>query len=141
MSDKEKKFRSLVVSMLKPVGAFPVENLVGEPGCPDVCTTLGWLELKIASRPARATTRVSVDLRPAQALWLRRWRRLGGRAWTLTLLGESLWLLHDGAWSADHLGSEPELRLISEAIMVRENAPTSEELILHLMSPMHRKGN
>lgn len=137
----EKKFRSLIVSMLKPIGAFPVENVAGEPGCPDVCTTLGWLELKVTWRPTRATTNVAIDLRPAQALWLRRWRRLGGRAWTLTLLDARLWLLHDGAWSADHLGCEPELRLISEAIMARETAPTSEELIQHLMSPMHRKGN
>lgn len=137
----EKRFRSLVVGLLRPVGAFPVENSSGEPGCPDVCTMLGWLELKVADRPARPTSYVKVGLRPAQALWLRRWRRLGGRVWTLTLLGDDLWLLHDGAWAADHLDCEPELTMISEAIMAREGAPSSEELIQHLMAPMHRKGN
>jgi hypothetical protein len=137
----EKKFRHCVIEMLKPVGAFSVENMIGV-GCPDVCTTLGWIELKVARRPVRPTSAVSVDLRPAQMLWLRKWRKLGGRAFTLTLLmpregeeGVTLWLLHDGAWAAEHLGSTAEGPLVLNSAMT-EPFPTTEQLITALSQPM-----
>ena len=101
----EQHMRKLIVNALKPLGAFAVEN-PANPGTPDVCTVLGWLELKVVRKlPARARTRVSIDLRKGQRIWLRRWCRSGGKAWTITfIVGHNEWLMHDGRWAALHLG-------------------------------------
>lgn len=119
--------RRMVVDLLRPIGAFAVENPACD-GTPDVCTVAGWLELKIASWPARGESRVAVDLRTAQAIWLRRWARHGGRAWTLLKI-ENEWFLHDAKWSCDFLGQVPELELRAHARIAWNRKPTSGELI------------
>lgn len=137
MSDAEKKLRKKVVQLLKPICGAPIENIVGEGGDPDVYCVAGWLELKVAERPVRRETRVTVDVRPAQRLWLKRWRMSGGRAWTLTLLEET-WLLHEGHWAAECLGNVTEAELRKNAVAVWESAPDSNDLIRALTQPLPR---
>lgn len=103
-----------------------MENLA-HPGTPDVVCVAGWLELKVAERPSSAETRVDVDVLPSQRAWLKKWRQHGGRAWTLTLLGET-WILHDALWASEHLGLVPELELIQKAEAVWTKAPSFEQL-------------
>lgn len=135
MSDAEKKFRSKVVKLLSPICGSPLENIVGDGGDPDVYCVAGFLELKVGERQKRESSRVVVDVRASQRLWLKRWRMSGGRAWTLTLLGET-WLLHDGFWAAQHLGEVSEAELRSNAIAVWEGAPDSSTLINALTQPL-----
>lgn len=135
--DAEKKFRSKVVKLLEPICGTPLENIVGDPGDPDVYCVAGFLELKVAERPRMEETRVTVDVRPAQRLWLKRWRMSGGRAWTLTLLGDT-WLLHEGHWAAECLGEVNERSLRVNAVAVWEGAPTSSDLIKALTMPLPR---
>ncbi len=121
--------RSRVIQLLKPLFAFPVENSL-RSGSPDVCCVAGWLELKVAYRQNGI---IPVDLRTTQRLWLRQWRRHGGRAWTLTMLGQS-WHLHDGLWSVENLGSTTEFEMENAAIAVWKSEPTSEALCKSLLS-------
>lgn len=106
---EESKIRSDVVAALKSVQAFPVEN-TAHVGCPDVCCLLGWIEIKLVTRPARDETRVSVVVRPAQRLWMRNWWNQRGNCWWLTRLRgdgmRDMWMLHEGAAGADHLGRD-----------------------------------
>lgn len=131
---REKDFRQRVVTLLRPVMGFSVENAVGV-GMPDVCCTLGWLELKVAETPARIeSSRVCIDLRNEQRIWLRRWRMHGGRAWTLVMMKDTdIVLLHDGHWSADNLGHATMMSMTQCAIGVWDGIPTSGELIERLI--------
>lgn len=128
--------RGMVVEMLQPIGAFAVENLACD-GTPDVCTVAGWLELKVGMWPMRAGSRVCVDVRIAQGLWMRRWIRHGGRVWTLTLIDQShishprndtAWLLHSAEWAHEHLGNVDEETLKGNAIAWWKK-PDGEQLI------------
>ena len=137
MSDAEKKFRAKVVKLLAPICGSPLENIVGDGGDPDVYCVAGWLELKVAERPKRMSTRVAVDVRPAQRLWLKKWRLSGGRAWTLTLLADT-WLLHEGHWASECLGNVTEDELRKNAVAIWERAPDSNDLIRALTQPLPR---
>jgi hypothetical protein len=136
-SDAEKKFRSKVVKILSPICASPIENIVGDGGDPDVYCVAGWLELKVATRPVKMNSRVAVDVRPAQRLWLKKWRLSGGRAWTLTLLGDT-WMLHEGHWASECLGLVTETVLRTNAVGVWEGPPSSNDLIRALSLPLPR---
>ncbi len=136
----EKRLRRQVVDLLKPICAFAVENMVLD-GTPDVVCTAGWLELKIATLPKRVdTSRVVVDLRPAQRIWLRRWRQHGGKCWTFTRIDmdedPDLYLLHDGAWSAECLGESTLAEMMKNAIASYETFPTATQLIGALIQKM-----
>lgn len=133
----EKYLRKRVVQLLKPLRAFAVENAVGVDGVPDVCCLTGWIELKLANLPTRASTRVSVDLRPAQRVWLRNWREGGGRAFTLTVIDQT-WYLHDGAWSAKYLGEVPIADLIAYAIAIWPHGPSQEDFVSTLVNWKYR---
>lgn len=120
MAVTEKQMRRLVVDMLHPLAAFPLENMIGA-GMADVACTLGWIELKVGNRPAKLDTNVTFTMRPAQRVWHREWRRKGGKSWTLSYLHErgdrhNLWMLHDGAWSADCMDMVDEVTLVGRAI-------------------------
>ena len=139
----EAEFRKQVLKLLKPIGAFPIENADtrGE-GTPDVCTVAGWIELKVADRPAKANTIVSIDLRNSQRLWLRRWGKHGGRAWTFTLLlrhpsiekQADVWILHDGPWASEHLGKSTLTGLMESSIAWWTDEPDSTTLINALIN-------
>jgi hypothetical protein len=131
----EKKFRSVVVELLKDDGAFPVEDAV-HVGVPDICCVHGWLELKIARRPKRANTCVRVDLRPAQRIWLRRWSYARGKAWTLTAVDDD-WFLHDGLWASEFLGNTTEEEMRQHASAVWSITPKRLDLLyaMHGVTP------
>lgn len=68
-----------------------IENSVMS-GMPDVeghykNTGQFWLELKMAKRPARATTKVRPKVREGQVEWLTKRWHLGGNAWILLQVG------------------------------------------------------
>jgi hypothetical protein len=116
----EKEMRKSVVGVLTNLMAFSVENSVGA-GMGDIACTLGWIELKVGDRPKREDTRVVFSMRPSQRTWHRQWRERGGRSWTLSYLHAGrdmlgVWLLHDGAWSADHMDLVDEQVLVSKSI-------------------------
>lgn len=136
---KEKDFRKQIVQMLKPLRAFPVENEVYD-GVPDVCCVAGWIELKVASTPMRPDTPVKIGLRPAQGVWLKGWRRHGGRAWGLLLLDDEYILLHDGHWVANHYDTATFDQLWEGALMVCGWASPIVPLALqeHLLKPMQK---
>jgi hypothetical protein len=113
---RESHVRRVVIEILRPLAAFAVESSTSV-GQPDVCCAAGWIELKVASRPERHATAVVFGLRSTQRVWLRRWTRSGGRAWTLCVL-DATWFLHDGAWAADHLDHCGEIALQHAAIKV-----------------------
>ena len=132
----EKRFRRQVIDTLRPLDAFAVENAVHD-GTPDVCCTAGWLELKVAEVPYRDETRVAIGLRPAQVVWLRRWRLHGGRAWGLIALGNGHILLHDGHWASEHYDKANYAALVSGAIARWEGGITSAmSLINVLLEPL-----
>jgi hypothetical protein len=132
----EGEFRRKVVQTLRPLRAFAIENEIGV-GTPDVCCVTGWLELKVASRPVRASSPVRVKRRPTQATWHRMWRMHGGRSWTLTLLDVEHAILHDGYWSATNLGFVNAETLLSHALLI-STFPfvTSHGLVSKLREPM-----
>lgn len=136
----EKKFRRRIVEALRPLCAFAVENSVND-GAPDICTTAGWIELKVADRPVRAETVVRVDMRASQRVWHRRWREHGGRSWTLTELssnGPTALLLHDGLWASAFLGQVDQLALGDSALAIWGEGFRGQQLIEKLMSELRR---
>lgn len=136
---EESKVRSAVIAALQPLLAFPVENTAAV-GCPDVCCLVGWIELKIATRPARPGTRVAVVVRPSQRLWMRNWAAQGGSCWWLTRLRSSaavgdLWTLHSGLDGAAHLGRWTETQMTDSALWcaTRSDGVPGEELMRALL--------
>ena len=123
----ERRMRHLVLKLLEPIGAFPVENTVAS-GCPDICTALGWIELKVAKRPAKDTTPVKIDLRRQQRIWLRRWTELEQKSWVLIWIN-GLWLLYYGHIAAEKLGKISFWQLFDEAKDSWGLPPTRESLI------------
>jgi hypothetical protein len=119
-----------VVSALESVGAFSVENRAHD-GVPDICTTLGWIELKLASVSKRGSLRV--DLRPAQRIWMRRWSTFGGRAFVITVCehpdGLRSWVLSTAPWASARLGNCDFEELIFESVETWPAEPTRRELI------------
>lgn len=130
----EEKFRSKIVRRLAAIHAFPVENSA-YVGAPDVATVLGWIELKIAKKGRDVNGIVAINLRNTQRTWLRRWGRLGGRAWVMTKMSE-LVLLHSGTWAAEHLGRRNEPDLIYHAISAWCGIPDGTDLINSLLRPL-----
>jgi hypothetical protein len=130
----ETEFRTLVVRMLAPLYAFKVENIVHD-GTPDICCSVGWIETKLGRTQRREDSRVVVGVKKSQPPWHRRWRATGAMSWTLTLVDDEEWALHDGLWAADHLGHAHANRavLINAAQIYWVAKPTAEELIGELI--------
>ncbi len=125
----EARMRQRVIAMLRPLFAFPVENGVAQ-GAPDVCTVAGWVELKVAQRVAPGVV-LQIDLRNSQRVWLRKWRTHGGRAFTLVRVNAEtpVWYLHDGRWSAEHLGNVTEEVMHHCALRWWSGEPSAESLV------------
>lgn len=135
---EESKVRSDLVAALAPLLAFPVEN-TAHVGCPDVCCLLGWIEIKLADRPVRTDTRVSVVVRPAQRLWMRNWGTQRGHCWWLTRLRgrglDDLWTLHSGVDGANYLNRWNEKQMSQHALWRGHyvNRTPGDDLILALL--------
>lgn len=131
--------RSAVIRLLRPLAAFPVENGVGGPGVPDVCCVGAWIELKIGRRPSYASAPLEVTVRPSQRVWMSKWRRHGGRVWTLTKIlgwgsGAETWYLHDGAWASEHLGKAKEDEVERASAFTHQHSePTSRALVAAIL--------
>lgn len=114
-----------VIRSLDPVR---VENPI-VPGTPDVNYNHGWVELKFAERwpPRGGPLRVDHFTRQ-QRTWLTRRRRAGGRAFLLLKVGETEWLLFDGAVAAAMLGQVPRERLYEVCVARWTRLPRTEEI-------------
>lgn len=137
MTVLESSIRQRLIKEMKSFGAFAVENPVC-PGTPDICLILGWIETKVAKRPALVTTDVNVKVRNEQRIWWSRWTRAGGKCWTFTLVERShtqnVYYLHKASWAIDHLGKSTEqaMRLNAVAFWVGD-LPDAKELIPELV--------
>jgi len=134
---REKYMRKRVVEALSGLAAVAVENSV-YPGTPDVSTIAGWLELKhLDAWPVRPTTAVGVKtFTVQQRLFLKRWCRNGGRAWVLLRVGDLEWLLLDGAYAADHLGTATKSELIKNAARHWPNGMPDADLYREIADSM-----
>lgn len=126
--------RQQLVALLKPLGAFAVENGGAHPGTPDIALVPGWIECKATNQwPARADTvvRLDHDLTQQQRIWLVRWARVNGRAWVmLNIAGE--WMLFDGPTAAQHVGKVTRDELYRLSLEHWTRKPTFDELARHL---------
>jgi hypothetical protein len=100
----ESDMRRRVVKLLKPIGAFPVENPC-LPGTPDINHWYGWIELKwVRSWPKRKNTIIRLtDFTLKQKRFLRnRWQ--GNQdAYLLVQINRTEWFLFKGN-TVDPLG-------------------------------------
>lgn len=92
---KESTLRRRVVQLLHRYGAFAVENPAW-PGTPDVCTVVGWIELKVLrawpTRTRGGIVRVP-HLTAIQRIWHHHWHQAGGKSWFLLLIGRDVLLI------------------------------------------------
>lgn len=131
----ERDMRQKLVKLLRPLGAFAVENGGCHPGTPDIAFNTGWIECKATEQwPARPDTpvRLDHDLTKQQRIWLMKWHRVNGRAFVmLNIAGE--WLLFRGIVAAAILGGKEggtRLELYEAAVAKWINrTPKTEELL------------
>lgn len=134
----ESAMRSNVLRMLRPLAAFPVENLA-QPGTPDVAYRHGWLELKwLRSWPRTASTHVKFDFTPQQRYWLLNWRRAGGQAWFMVQCSNE-WILIDGAVAALKVGTLSRAGLAMEIAEKYWGHGIDEEELRAWLSHSHRQ--
>lgn len=91
----EATLRTTVVRHLKNVHACAVENGLLSPGTPDICTTIGWIELKWARKlPLHRQSMVNVVFRPTQLSWAKAHHEAGGHVWGLLYVyDQEKWML------------------------------------------------
>ncbi len=130
----EKKIRGDLVKLLRPIGAYAVENGGCHPGTPDIATTMGPIEVKATEQwPARTTTVVQLDhpVTQGQRIFLMKWDRVNGCAWVmLNIAGE--WLLFEGIVAAAILGGKEggtRAELYESAAAIWECTPKTDEII------------
>lgn len=99
------------------------------PGIPDVNVTLGWIELKYASRwPPRGGPLRLDHFTPEQRAFLVKRAKAGGGAWLLLKVGRDEWLLFKGLIAALYLGHEPRERLYEMVVARWTRLPRNGEL-------------
>ena len=114
-----------VIRSLDPVR---VENPI-VPGTPDVNYNQGWIELKFAERwPPRGGPLRLDHFTRQQRTWLTRRRKAGGRAFLLLKVGETEWLLFDGAVAAKVLGHVEQDKLYRACLARWTRKPKTEEI-------------
>ena len=130
----ERDMRKQLVKLLRPLGAFAVENGGCHPGTPDIAYVGGWIECKATEQwPARPETPVQLDhdLSKQQRIWLIKWHCVNGRAFVmLNIAGE--WLLFRGIVATVILGGkEAGTRrvLYKNALATWNRTPKTEELL------------
>lgn len=133
----EKTMRAKLVKLLKPIGAYPVENGGCHPGTPDIATKLGPIECKSTNEwPARAETgvRLDHDLTQAQRIFIMDWAKVRADSWVMLKIDRD-WLLFHGMAAVMVLGGrEPGTKqeLFDAAIAVWKGTPTTEGLLAAL---------
>lgn len=135
----ERDMRKQLVKLLRPLGAFAVENGGAHPGTPDIAYVGGWIECKATEQwPARADTPVKLDhdLSKQQRIWLMKWHRVNGVAFVmLNIAGE--WLLFQGMVAVGILGGKEggtRAELYEAALEFWCWTPSTEELLILLES-------
>ena len=132
----EKDMRGQLVKLLRPLGAFAVENGGCHPGTPDIAYVGGWIECKATNQwPARADTPVKLDhdLTRQQRIWLMKWQRVNGRAFVmLNIAGE--WLLFEGLVAVAIIGNGTRDELYESALATWPRMPRTDELCPLLMA-------
>lgn len=130
----ERDMRKQLVKLLRPLGAFAVENGGCHPGTPDIAYVGGWIECKATEQwPARPETpvRLDHDLTKQQRIWQIKWACVNGRAFVmLNIAGE--WLLFKGIVAASGLGGKEgctRQELYESALKVWRRTPKTEELL------------
>ena len=127
----EGTMRGNLVKLLRPLGAYAVENGGCHPGTPDIATTLGPIECKATNQwPARPDTPVKLDhdMTQNQRIFMIKWYRVNGRGWVmLNIAGE--WLLFDGLVAAKELGYATRAELYEIALATWKQTPKTEELV------------
>lgn len=130
----ERDMRKQLVRLLRPLGAFAVENGGAHPGTPDIAYVGGWIECKATEQwPARpdSPVRLDHDLSKQQRIWLTKWHRVNGRAFVmLNIAGE--WLLFDGIVAAAGLGGKEgctRQELYEAALATWIRTPETDELL------------
>lgn len=120
-----------VIRSLDPVR---VENPI-VPGTPDVNYSRGWIELKFSERwpPRGGPLRVDHFTRQ-QRTWLTRRRKAGGLAFLLLKVGETEWLLFEGAVAAAMLGQVPRERLYEVCLARWTRLPKTKEICTWLLT-------
>lgn len=131
----ENAYRSEIVAALSSILAFPVENSA-DVGTPDIGCLLGWIEIKKA---VASSGIVSIDVRPAQRIFMSKWTRHGGHGWYLTRFSRprtrvATWLMHDGSWGADRLGNVDFHVLYDHALLKNEQMIPSGEALIKAMN-------
>lgn len=134
----ERDMRKQLVKLLRPLGAFAVENGGAHPGTPDIAYVGGWIECKATEQwPARPDTPVKLDhdLTKQQRIWLMKWHRVNGVAFVMLNIDRE-WLLFQGMVAAGILGgseggTRQELYEAALAKWIRVT-PRTEELLLCL---------
>lgn len=104
----ERDMRGQLVKILRPLGAFAVENGGAHPGTPDIAYRDGWIECKATEQwPARPETQVQLDhpVTRGQRIWLMKWHRVNGRAFVMLNIA-SEWLLFEGLVAVSILGGK-----------------------------------
>ncbi len=136
----ERDMRSQLVKLLRPLGAFAVENGGAHPGTPDIAYVGGWIECKATEQwPVRADTpvRLDHDLTKQQRIWLLRWHRVNGRAFVMLNI-DGKWLLFSGFVAVCILGGKEagtQQELYKHALAIWDRTPKTEELVPLLETP------
>lgn len=131
--------RKQLVKLLRPLGAFAVENGGAHPGTPDIAYRSGWIECKATEQwPAGADTpvRLDHDLTKQQRIWQIKWACVNGRAFVMLNIARE-WLLFNGIVAATILGGKDggtRQELYDNALKVWNRTPKTEELLLLLES-------
>ena len=130
----ESTMRTTLVRLLKPLGAFAVENGGAHPGTPDIACTLGWIECKSTeSWPVNPDTPVQLNhpLTQQQRIWQIKWAAAGGRGWVMLNVGRE-WLLLRGIVAATILGgaeAATRAELMVENVAWWNGTPSTESLV------------
>jgi len=135
----ETRLRRWIVECLSPLDAMPVEN-PAKPGTPDVEYLGGWIEVKVADKPKRGATAVSVrHYTQQQRIWARdRIRARGTCLFFIQVCHE--YVLLDGAVAADVIGEASLTTLKELALKVWNSKPKNKDFYLTVVahSPLLR---
>ena len=125
--------RRIVVKLLKQLDPVPIENVVGV-GTPDLNTTLGWIELKQATKwPGGEGSLRMKHFTNEQKIWLKHRIKADGHAWVL-LHVDGDWLLLWGTEAVKLLGQAGREELIAASDQHWTSQPSQENLIQCLLS-------